>query len=149
MNVFSHASLQIDADDYLELMDLFARYAWALDTGDIDTLMGFFTEQPWIEDPPQGRLEGRDGVRQFLWKVIDRPIHHNRQHVVQPRVVHGGPERCEVVSFWAVSELKGEAAAHARRGFYTDQCVKVNGRWLFESRFVRYWLPESLPWFAT
>lgn len=148
MSALSDARLAITADDYLELMDLFARYAWALDTGDIDTLMTLFTDEPWIEDPPQGRLTGRAGVRQFLWKVIDRPIHHNRQHIVQPRVVHGGPEHCEVVSFWVVGELKGETAELARRGYYTDQCVKVDGSWRFASRYVRYWLPESLPWYA-
>jgi hypothetical protein len=129
MNSLIDAKLEISAGDYLAIMDLFARYAWA-----------------WIEDPPQGRLKGIEGVRQFFDTIIKRPIHMNRQHLVKQRLLRGGPDRCEAMSYWIVAEFKGETADTARRGYYTDTCIKIGGEWFFASRYVRYWVLESIPW---
>jgi hypothetical protein len=70
----------------------------------------------------------------------------NRQHLVKQHLVRGEPDRCEILSYWIVVELKAETADTARRGYYTDNCVKVGVEWRFLSRYVRYWTPGSIPW---
>ncbi|MBO0690236.1 MAG: nuclear transport factor 2 family protein, partial [Candidatus Dormibacteraeota bacterium] len=42
-------------EDRLGVSDLFSRYLWAIDTGDVETLVSCFTEDGTLESPALGR----------------------------------------------------------------------------------------------
>ena len=46
---------EASVEDRIRIGDLFARYMWAIDTGDVETLTGCFTEDGSLESPAVGR----------------------------------------------------------------------------------------------
>ena len=65
---------KIPVEDRLDIQELFAKYCWALDTGDADALVQCFTEDGEFNHLWQGVMKGRQEIRravQELW--YDRP----------------------------------------------------------------------------
>ena len=61
---------KVSIEDRMELHELIARYAWALDTGDVEGYVDCFFEDGWIEHDPPGLCKGREAIRkltEFLW----------------------------------------------------------------------------------
>src|SRR5271169_3063097 len=52
-------------EDRLAINDLFVRYTTALDAGDVETVVGCFTEDAVLESPAIGVIAGRDAIRAF------------------------------------------------------------------------------------
>src|SRR5450432_4789460 len=52
-------------EDRFGINHLFVRYTTALDAGDVDTIVGCFTEDGALESPAVGKYAGRDGIRAF------------------------------------------------------------------------------------
>ena len=129
--------------DRIAIQDLIARYAWALDTGDTDSLAACFTPdcvviEEVFEDPD--RWEGREGVRKLGEHYKNSPGFPGRQHHVSQSIVAGDAARCSVKSFAFVTECKGEPPYTLRfTGYYDDRLVKVDGEWLFHERVIRLW----------
>jgi len=129
--------------DRLAIDDLLARYAWALDTGDIDAFVACFTRDAIVieevfEEPD--RWEGHEGVRRLAERYRSVPDFPGRQHHVSQKLVSGNSRRCAVRSFTFVTECRGEPPYVVRfAGYYEDQAVKVRGAWLFKQRIIRLW----------
>jgi ketosteroid isomerase-like protein len=134
--------------DRLAINDLLAQYAWALDTGDVDSLVRCFTADAVIteevfEDPD--RWEGRDNIRRFAEHFRNVSNFPGRQHHVTQLVVKGDAKRCSARSFVFVTECHGEPPYTLRfAGYYEDKLAKVRGRWLFRERIIRLWDGEVL-----
>jgi ketosteroid isomerase-like protein len=133
----------LSLEDRLAIQDLIARYAWALDTGDIDGVANCFTTDGVVieevfEDPD--RWEGRDGVRALAEHYRTSAGFPGRQHHVSQSIVTGDSQRCAVKSFAFVTECRGEPPYTLRfTGYYDDQIVKIDGPWLFKERIIRLW----------
>jgi hypothetical protein len=73
---------KVPVEDRLEIMELFAKYAWALNTGDADAVVALFAEDGYLEHLPQGRFSGED-IRTLQGRVVHRPpapgqpLHHD------------------------------------------------------------------------
>lgn len=144
-----HGSLQLPqsspltVEDRIAIQDLLARYAWALDTGDMDSLLSCFTPDAVViedvfEEPD--RWEGHDGIRALAEHYWSSPGFPGRQHHVTQTVVQGDSERCSVKAFAFVTECRGEPPYTLRfTGYYEDQLVKVDGSWKFRERVIRLW----------
>jgi len=138
----------LTVDDRIAIKDLFARYAWALDTGDPDALADTFTPDGVIveevfEEPDV--WEGRDGVRRLGERFRDVPDFPGRQHHVGQILVEGDGERCSARSFAFVTECRGEPPFLIRfAGHYEDELVKLGGQWLFAERIIRIWTGSVL-----
>ena len=52
-------------EDRLTINDLFVRYTTALDAGDVETIVGCFTEDGLLESPTVGTYAGRRAIREF------------------------------------------------------------------------------------
>lgn len=137
--------------DRIAINDLLARYAWALDTGDVDALIACFTPEAVVieevfEDPD--RWEGRDNIRRFAEHYRSVPSFPGRQHHVSQLIVEGNSKECSARSFAFVTECHGEPPYTLRfAGYYEDKLVKVHGRWLFRERIIRLWDGEVLAHF--
>ena len=134
--------------DRIAINDLIAEYAWALDTGDVDSLVACFTPDAVVieevfEDPD--RWEGRDNIRRFAEHYRNVPNFPGRQHHVSQLVVKGDSKNCSARSFAFVTECQGEPPYTLRfAGYYDDKLVKVRNRWLFRERTIRLWDGEVL-----
>jgi len=134
---------KLSVEDRIEIQDLIARYAWALDTGDIDSLVSCFTPdcvviEEVFEDPD--RWEGREGVRRLAQHYGASPGFPGRQHHTSQSLVEGDAGRCSVKSFAFVTECHGEPPYTLRfTGYYDDKLEKREGRWLFRERIIRLW----------
>lgn len=133
----------LPVEDRIAIQDLIARYAWALDTGDVDALVACFTPTAVVieevfEDPD--RWEGHSGIRRLAEHYAASPGFPGRQHHVSQSIVEGSGERCSVKSFAFVTECCGEPPYTLRfTGYYDDRVVKSHGQWLFQERVIRLW----------
>lgn len=138
----------LSLDDRIAIQDLVARYAWALDTGDIDALIACFTPDARIveevfEDPDI--WEGHDGIRRISEHYRNAKGFPGRQHHTSQLLVEGDGEAADARSFVFVTECHGEPPYLLRfTGYYQDKVVKTGGAWLFKERIIRLWDGEIL-----
>jgi uncharacterized protein (TIGR02246 family) len=131
-------SNRLTADDRLDIMDLIARYAYTLDTGDLDGYVDNFA--------PDGVLfaqhHGREAIRAYVRMLMDEgragPLPDGDvayRHFVGSPVIDGHGERATVHSYllWVNMGTDPPVSAAAE---YTDECVKLDGRWLFQTRLL-------------
>jgi len=129
--------------DRIAIQDLLARYAWALDTGDVDGFIACFTPDAVVieevfEEPD--RWEGHANLRRLAEHYKRVPDFPGRQHHVSQVLAEGDAKRCAVRSFTFVTECRGEPPYILRfAGYYEDRAVKVRGDWLFAQRIIRLW----------
>jgi len=129
--------------DRLALNDLLARYAWALDTGDVEGFVACFTPDAVVieeifEEPD--RWEGHEDIRRLAEHYKSVPDFPGRQHHVSQVLVEGDARQCTVRSFTFVTECRGEPPYLTRfAGYYADRAVKSGGDWLFRERIIRLW----------
>ena len=82
-------------EDRLAINDLFVRYTTALDAGDVETIVGCFTEDGSLDSPTVGTYSGRSAIREFAIRFA--------------RFREGGPQLRHVISNLAV-KLDGNRA---------------------------------------
>ena len=139
----------LPVEDRHAIEDLFARYSWALDTGDPEGLAATFAPdgkciEEVFEEPDI--WEGREGVAAMGRHYMSSPNFPGRQHhLTMPLYQPVAPDRCTVRSFVFVTETRGEPPMVLRfSGHYFDDIVKRDGEWMFFSRLIRMWDGEVL-----
>jgi uncharacterized protein (TIGR02246 family) len=133
-------------EDRFAIYDLFVRYTTALDAGDVDTIVGCFTEDGSLESPVVGKYAGRDGIRAFSERFT--ALHQRGvqlRHVISNLAisVHDETARAtcyltNVVTFDGKSQLMPP-------GRYECDLRKVDGVWLFHNRLVILDAPFEIP----
>ena len=83
-------------EDRLAINDLFVRYTTALDPGEVETVVGCFTEDAVLESPAIGVISGHEAIRAFAGRFATQ-----RQ---------GGTQFRHLISNLA-AEVKGERAS--------------------------------------
>ena len=135
-------------EDRFAIQDLLARYAWALDTGDIDALVACFTPdarmvEEVFEDPDV--WIGHDGIRRVSEHYRNAANFPGRQHHTSQLLVDGDSQQASAKSMVFVTECHGEPPYLLRfAGYYQDKLVKQDGGWLFSERVIRLWDGEVL-----
>lgn len=129
--------------DRLALNELLARYAWALDTGDVEAFLACFTPDAEVieevfEEPD--RWKGTENIRRLIEHYKSVPDFPGRQHHTSQVLMEGDARRCALRSFIFVTECRGEPPYLTRfAGYYEDRAVKRGGEWLFQERIIRLW----------
>ncbi len=141
--------MKLSMEARIEIEDLFARYSWALDTGDPDALaMTFAPAGKIVEEVFEDAdvWEGRDGVRAMGEHYRNSPNFPGRQHhLSMPLYEKKSDDRISAKSFVFVTECHGEPPMVLRfSGYYLDEIIRHEGEWLFESRIIRLWDGEIL-----
>ncbi len=133
----------ITLEDRFAIQDLLARYAWSLDTGDVDGLVACFTpDARMVEEVFEDAdiWEGHDGIRRISEHYRNAPNFPGRQHHTSQLLIEGDTDDCRARSFAFVTECHGEPPYLLRfAGYYTDHIVKTLGQWLFKERIIRLW----------
>jgi ketosteroid isomerase-like protein len=131
--------------DRVELGELVARYAAAVDDRDFSTVVGFFTEDGTLSRPPwravgPAQLEAayRAALGRYEWTV-----HSVHGHAVD---LMGEDDAVGFVGCHAEHALDGQVVVVALR--YRDEYRRVDGRWRFRSREVRFAYATAVPGLA-
>jgi uncharacterized protein (TIGR02246 family) len=133
-------------EDRFAINDLFVRYATALDAGDVETIVGCFTEDGALESPAVGKYAGRDGIRAFSERfaamhrrgVQLRHVLSNLAMTVDGDVARATCYLTNIITVDARSQLMPP-------GRYECLLRKVGGSWLFQNRLVILDAPFELP----
>jgi uncharacterized protein (TIGR02246 family) len=129
--------MSLSAEDRFAINDLFVRYTTALDAGDVDTIVGCFTEDGALESPVVGRYAGRDGIRAFS----ERFAALNRRGVQLRHVISNLAITVNGDAARATCYLTNIVTVDCRSqlmppGRYECDLRKVGGEWLFRNRLV-------------
>jgi uncharacterized protein (TIGR02246 family) len=126
--------MQLTADDRILIMDLLARYARCLDSGDLDGYVSLFTPDATLF----GEHTGHQGIRTYVEQVMRRRAGDpaRRMHFVGMPTIDGDAERVTVHSYLLWVQL-GATPPVSAAAEYTDTCVKQAGGWRFASRTLR------------
>jgi len=125
-------------DDLLQIQQLYARYAWALDDRRDEEWLECFTDKGSVESSIFGCFEGREELRRFLVRY-QRAFHtmqlrHLNSNLLIDILGDRADGRCYLVLY---SSRRGRADINAI-GIYRDQLEQIDGRWLFASRKVTW-----------
>jgi hypothetical protein len=131
---------QLSVEDRVQIDELYARHAWALDTADVDGVAALYTDDAVIDDVLTGRFEGAGAARRFATAARDDPDFRGRQHWTgHSRFTRDGT-RCRVRSFGLATQLHSSRATFLPwLGYTEDVLVLADGAWRFaERRFCRW-----------
>jgi len=132
---------ELSTADRLQIQEVLARYSHCVDRGRWDALIELFTEDCRLDlSQLMGLYEGRAGVRKFADTLA--PLGVFMRHLVTNVVIEGDGERAHVECY--VTAVTGSPQTPNRMtGFYDDELVKQNGRWLLHRRRLAADLPKS------
>ncbi len=124
--------MTLSLEDKYEIIELTAKYCFAVDFHDGEALTRLFTDDgvlEWYE-----RIRGRDVLR-----VSAKGTEELRAFGAGRRALSGTPE-AKVAPTGHVVEGDGDTATHrcylGANGVYTDEVVKVDGAWRIKQRKV-------------
>ncbi len=140
------------ADDRAEIENISNRYMVAVDAGDIDTVMGTWTDDG-ILTSVFGVATGKAAIRKTMsgfggGAVKDIPENATSRprvrHQIINHVIDVTGNTAKSVAYWFA--LTNDTPQHDVQllyfGHYEDDLVKLNGHWLFRKRTV---YNESMP----
>jgi uncharacterized protein (TIGR02246 family) len=128
---------EASVEDRIRIGDLFARYMWAIDTGDVETLTGCFTEDGSLESPAVGRYSGRASIGAFAQRFAAfRERGSQMRHVISNLLVDADGDLASAKCYLAVFLTKDGASRLLGPGRYECDLRKVDGQWLFQRRLV-------------
>jgi uncharacterized protein (TIGR02246 family) len=141
------------AQDRTEIYELYARYSWALDTGDTEGYLDLFTpDAEATEETASGELEvrkGRDEIRKLILKFHERPDFPGHQHQMAQFVFEpdpeGRPDHWVVRSYaWATINRPPAHPYLHWCGHIRDVVSKQDGEWRIRSKDIMGWAGEVL-----
>lgn len=139
------------ADDRAEIEDLYARYAWGLDTADEELVLGTFAKDAEFDHLWQGQAEGHEAIRQNLRSLWYDRQHwwFGRQHTLNTFIMDPCPEGARVRCFFQILQYNADYGNNFIMGIGTrdDRLVRREGRWRFFRLHVNAWTqPDQVPW---
>jgi len=123
-------------DDHQQIRELYARYAYSLDHGDIDRMMDCFTDDAVFESARQGRFEGCDGLRKFAGSIPERTGGAQIRHLITNQLCDLDGDRGTGSCYFMYFHCKNNQVQQVTVGEYNDELRKVDGRWKIRSRKV-------------
>jgi len=146
---------KLSVEDRLDIIELFAKYAWAIDLADKDLALSCFAEDGFFDHLWQGRVQGHAAILKNLESLWYDRQHwwFGRQHLfnhflMESANVDGG-EAARVKSFFQIVQFNVDYGTNFLFGIGTrdDLCVKRGGQWLFKQLYVNAWVSrDTVPW---
>lgn len=131
----------LTAADRLDIIELIAVYSRCIDEPRFDDLVGLFAPDGAIDCGPLGQYQGAEGVAQFagVLKSVGQMMRHYTSNVI----IRGDGTRATAQVYVLALVGPGPGKLNTTTGFYEDEFVKRDGRWLFQSRKVLLDYPRS------
>jgi len=133
----------LTAADRIDIHELLARYAWALDTGDEQGFVDCFTrdgELVWEVFDEPGYWHGEAALRRFIAYFRGRPESAGRQHHVGNVVLDATEHGIQARAYVLVA-LRDGAGPHRLNvmGHYEDLLQQEEGHWRIARRRILDW----------
>ena len=117
--------------------DLFVRYTTALDAGDVETIVGCFTEDGALESPVVGVHAGKAAIRGFAERFARfRERGSQLRHFISNLAVQVEGDTARATCYLLNLITRDGKTEVMAPGRYDCQLVKLNGAWLFKHRLV-------------
>jgi uncharacterized protein (TIGR02246 family) len=124
-------------EDRQMISDLFVRYTTALDAGDVETIIGCFTEDGALESPAVGVYAGRQGIREFAERFARfRERGSQLRHFITNLAVQVDGDAAHATCYLLNVKTRDGKTELLPPGRYDCQLAKVDGQWLFRHRLV-------------
>ena len=133
-------------EDWIKINDLFIRYTTSLDHGDVDGVVGCFTENAVIDSPVIGKFTGRAGILKFATRNAEFQKQQGVQlrHVVSNIRIQVDGDRARAFCYLLDFQTRAGKTELLSPGEYDCDLVKIDGDWLFERRLVVMDVPFKL-----
>ena len=122
----------MNVEDKLEIQELTARYANAMDDSNLEAWLGTW-DATGMWKGGLGEFQGSEKLKELFAALGDRI--KNKRHVMTNFVIDGfgdqAQQRCCMLVFDRVNEAKLLAS-----GVYNDRLIKTDGKWKFLERRV-------------
>lgn len=129
--------MSMSVDDRCQIEDLFARYMWSIDMGDVDALVSCFAPDGSLESPAVGEYAGHENIRNFAARFARfRQNGSQLRHMISNLLIDGDAERASAKCHLCVYLTRDGASRLLGPGQYTCLLRKHGGRWVFEKRTV-------------
>jgi uncharacterized protein (TIGR02246 family) len=129
--------------DRLEILELFSRYAFAMDEVDPEGVANCFTQDGLWVSHFHGTYRGRDIIKQLnerrKEKVAANPDAHKRHYILNPIIIFEG-DRARFRAYMLGTLMQGNKIHVALTGHYHGTVVKEGGHWKFAERHA---IPDS------
>lgn len=143
---------KLTADDHQQIRDVIARYAWALDTGNVDEFVSCFCRDgvlAWDAFEQESRWQGHDALRHFAEFFRSLPSSAGRQHHVSNTQAFATADGAFSRSYVAVALRQGDGPHLLNvMGYYEDSLRVEQGEWRLAERVIRDWSGPVLGNFA-
>lgn len=123
------------------ILDLYARYAWAQDTGDTDGVVALYVEDcEYIS--ANGITRGRADIIDMIKVNRSTPAGRAKQHWVSNTLFVGDGDMCFARSMGTGPRVDNGVPSVDFVGFHDDLFAALDGKWYFKRRIWRYWHDE-------
>jgi SnoaL-like domain len=137
-------------EERLDIQELFAKYCWALNTGDADGYVGLFVDGGWVDHKPQGRCQGRAAMFKLLNQIWYGMPHNylGRQHLPHNFLITRESDGLRARAYWTVNRLEQATNTFYLfiQGDWNALCVNDRSGWKFRELTVTHWYRETAPW---
>jgi uncharacterized protein (TIGR02246 family) len=124
-------------EDRLAINDLFVRYTTALDTGDVETVVGCFTADAVLESPAIGVIIGREAIRAFAARFAAlREGGTQFRHMISNFAAEVEDQRARATCYLLVLMTWDGKSRQLPPGRYECEVVKDEDQWRFRRRVV-------------
>jgi hypothetical protein len=132
-------------DDKQQIQQVIYRYAWSLDTGDVEQFVSCFTPNGvlvWdaFEEPDE--WSGADALRAFAAHLRDMPSTAGRQHHVANILIEGDTDEARAKAYVVVMACQpGGVGPHSVNvmGWYDDVLKHTSEGWRITRHVIRDW----------
>jgi hypothetical protein len=129
------------ADDRAAVMGLIANYGICIDAGDIDGYVGNFAPDGVLENSSGDARTGQDAIREFFTHIVSIGqvgVTSPWRHVLSLPSIRGDSERCYALTYVWIPRMGEDGRIFTPLvGKYTDEIVKIDGRWRFAKRRIQ------------
>jgi hypothetical protein len=141
---------KLNVEERLDIEELFAKYCWGLNTGDIAAVLACFAENAILEHPPHSPAVGHQEIKanvEDIW--YSRPGWFvGRQHLASNFLMGRENDGIRVKAYWTIVQrnLESMEMKLMSLGHWNNFCIWQDGKWLFKEHVVAIWNSETTPW---
>jgi hypothetical protein len=121
----SGSGAALTTQDYIDIQQLYARYNWAIDAGDVEGYVALYTP-----DGSFNTFTGADGLRTFMKNRQGG----TRRHWNSNLVIAPSPGGASGKVYLILVDVGAKPPTNSSAARYEDQLVKTAGGWRFKKR---------------
>jgi 3-phenylpropionate/cinnamic acid dioxygenase small subunit len=136
----------MDTTDKLEIQELLARSAYALDERKLEVLEDTFSESAALVIDITGvdgevSFEGREAIMGLMQNSMQEQSDQRRHLVTNVFFEAAAGDRATAVSNITITSVEHGAIRLVTSGLYRDELVRENGRWRIAARRIELDMP--------